>query len=309
MQVLSIEHAYFSIKWDMNPQENYLQVIQKMFPEQEWSDLKSEFNGNGQYNDILVINTEFIFRFPKYPEALEQLKLEACLQRNIKNNLPLEIPYPLYENMERVQIGTAFMGYRRILGEPLWRGTLEKLHHEPLLDKLAIQLGAFLKALHSIPITDIHCKLPPLDTCEQTSEIYTRIQNRLFPYMRGDACLWATHHFETYLEVKKNFEYGPVLKHGDFGPSNILYDDQKQVITGIIDFGGSGIGDPAYDFAGLLSGYGETFLKRCAKAYPEVEDMLDRIRFYQGTFALLEALFGFENNDPQAFEDGIGKYR
>jgi aminoglycoside 2''-phosphotransferase len=293
----------------MNPQENYLQVIRKVFPDLGWPEATFEFNGAGQYNDILILNNEIIFRFPKYPQALEQLKLEACLQRSIKNNLPLEIPYPLYENLERVQIGTAFMGYRKIPGEPLWRETLEKPNHEPLLDKLAIQLGTFLKALHSIPITDIHCKLPRLDTCEETSEIYTRIRNKLFPYMRADARLWATYHFESYLHVKKNFEYEPTLKHGDFGPSNILYDDQNQVITGIIDFGGSGIGDPAYDFAGLLSGYGEGFLKRCAKMYPEIENMLDRIRFYQRTFALLEALFGVENNDQQAFEDGISMYR
>jgi hypothetical protein len=32
-----------------------------------------------------------------------------------------------------------------------------------------------------------------------------------------------------------NFEYEPVLKHGDFGPSNILFYKEKQIVTGVID--------------------------------------------------------------------------
>jgi aminoglycoside 2''-phosphotransferase len=292
----------------MFQQEKYLEIIKKKFPEQDWSKATCEYNGTGQYNDILVINRAMVFRFPKVSESLAQLKVETCLLRGIHKSLPLKVPEPLFENLEGTPIEEAFMGYHRIPGEPLWPQTLEALKNEQILDSLAIQLGGFLNALHNLPITDIHCALPRMDTRAETIDIYTRIHYKLFPYMRLEAQLQTSHHFETFIKVDKNFEYVPVLKHGDFGPSNILFDDQKQVVTGIIDFGGSGIGDPAYDFAGLLSGYGEGFLKRCVKAYPEIETMLDRIRFYQGTFALLEALFGVENDDPQAFEDGIGMY-
>jgi aminoglycoside 2''-phosphotransferase len=290
-------------------QEKYLEIIKKRFPEQDWSKATCEYHGTGQYNDILIINHEYIFRFPKVAESLTHLKGETCLLGRIQKFLPLEIPDPLFENLEGALIGEAFMGYRQIAGEPLWRQTLEALNNELVLDALATQLARFLKALHSIPFDDLHCEMPRMDTCAETIDIYTRIQKKLFPYMRVEAQRWTAHHFETYIEVETNFEYVPVLKHGDFGPSNILFFDQKQVISGIIDFGGAGIGDPAYDFAGLLSGYGEDFLQRCKNAYPEIETMLDRIYFYQGTFALLEALFGIENNDQQAFEDGIGMYR
>ena len=68
------------------------------------------------------------------------------------------------------------------------------------------------------------------------------------------------------------------------------------------------MGDPAYDFAGLLSGYGEGFVGYCGDVYPEVEVYMGRIRFYQGTFALLEALFGVENGDQEAFKAGLEKY-
>ena len=99
-----------------------------------------------------------------------------------------------------------------------------------------------------------------------------------------------------------------MLKHGDFGTTNILYDPEKQELCGVIDFGGAALGDPAYDFAGLLSSYGEDFLNTCAKTYPEVEQFLPRARFYQGTFALLEALFGAEHDDRRAFTAGMAHY-
>jgi aminoglycoside 2''-phosphotransferase len=126
--------------------------------------------------------------------------------------------------------------------------------------------------------------------------------------MRQDAREWAIRHFESFLNNPHHFVYESVLRHGDFGATNILFDPQRQVITGIIDFSNAGLGDPAYDFAGLLSSYGESFLKRCTSTYPEIESFWSRILFYQGTFALVEALFGLENNDRKAFESGIRQY-
>ncbi|GCE22769.1 hypothetical protein KDK_65690 [Dictyobacter kobayashii] len=139
--------------------------------------------------------------------------------------------------------------------------------------------------------------------------MYTRIRERCFPFMRPAARTWASQHFEHFLAEPGNFSYAAVLKHGDFGSSNILYSAEQQAISGIIDFGGMSLGDPAYDFAGLLSCYGEPFLRCFATIYPEIEQFWGRILFYQGTFALLEALFGLEHNDQQAFESGIATYR
>jgi len=96
--------------------------------------------------------------------------------------------------------------------------------------------------------------------------LYTRIRAKLFGYMRSDARAWATSHFESLLEDAGNFEYEPVLKHGD------------------------------------------DFLRRCAAAYGDIKPLLRRIRYHRGTFALLEALFGIENGDEEAFRAGIEQY-
>ena len=266
-----------------------------------------EFNGEGQNNDVLVVNGEFIFRFPKYAGALKRLKLESAILTGIQGHVSLPVPAPMFVNIEERAVGEAFMGYRKLAGEPLWRETFRTIDDDKTLGRLASQLGRFLKELHSISTESIGCELPVLDTDVKCADLYARIREKLFQFMRPDAREWTKRHFETFLNDKQQFDL--VLKHGDFGTSNILFDRQQRTICGVIDFGSSGLGDPAYDLAGLLSSYGEAFVKRCWKVYPEIESFMDRVRFYQGTFALEEALFGIENGDKAAFESGIAKYK
>ena len=126
--------------------------------------------------------------------------------------------------------------------------------------------------------------------------------------MRPDARVQVERHFTSYLQNPEHFSYRPVLRHGDFGGSNILFDPSTQAISGIIDFGSTTLGDPACDLAGLLW-YGEQFMRKLADTYPMTDQLWERIRFCHGTFALQEALFGVENNDPDAFRAGIASYR
>lgn len=291
----------------MNRQETYLQSIRRACPDLGLSSI--EFNDQGQNSDVVVVNKEFIFRFPKYTHVLERLKTEAAILNGIQGHVPLAVPVPAFINLEPAAVGEAFVGYRLIPGEPLWRETSRMIDNKKVVRRLAGQVTAFLKALHSIPVEEVvGSELPVHDTYEESADIYARIREKLFGCMRPDAREWVTGHFESFLSKVHHFEYEPVLKHGDFGPSNILFDKEKQRVTGIIDFGSSGMGDPAYDLAGLLSGYGEEFVEYCDHVYPEVEGYMERIRFYQGTFALLEALFGVENGDEEALRAGLEKY-
>ena len=269
-----------------------------------------EFNLQGQNNDVLVVNGALIVRFPRYAQGIEDLKVETAILRGIRDHVSLQIPNPQFVHLEGQAPGQAFVGYPRIPGAPLWRDTLYGISDLAIVKRLALQLGQFLKSLHGLPLESlVPVGLPVVDTRAAYNDLYGRMREKLFPFMRHAARQAVATHFEAFLCEPDGFAFQLVLKHGDFGPSNILYDSERQVICGIIDFSGCALGDPAYDFAGLLSGYGEVFVRSCAAGYPEVEGLLPRARFYQGTFALEEALFGLENNDPQAFENGIDIYR
>jgi aminoglycoside 2''-phosphotransferase len=139
--------------------------------------------------------------------------------------------------------------------------------------------------------------------------MFSRFQRHLFPHMRPDARDGVVRHFETFLDNDANFAYPAVLRHGDFGTSNILHDSATATITGIIDWSSVGLGDAAVDIAALLASYGEPFICRLAQHYTGLDALLPRAHFYLGTFALQEALSGAENGDSEAFARGIANYR
>ena len=118
---------------------------------------------------------------------------------------------------------------------------------------------------------------------------------------------WAQAHFEAYLDDPSLQAFEPCLIHGDFGPSNVLYDDRSHIVSGVIDFGFAGLGDPAQDIA-AASCFGDDFLAHYARSYPNLEALLPRARFIKGTFALSEALHGAKTGDEEAYKSGMEQY-
>ena len=115
--------------------------------------------------------------------------------------------------------------------------------------------------------------------------------------MRADARRAVERHFEAYLrDASPELAFSPALL--------------RRSIGGIIDFSSAGLGDPASNIAGLLSpvSYGEAFVQLLAPSYPGLADLLGRAHFYVGTFALQEALWGFEHADQTALRSGLVQY-
>ena len=51
----------------------------------------------GQNNDILVVNDEVIFRFPKYDEGVKRLEIETAILTGIQRYLTtVSVPNPIY---------------------------------------------------------------------------------------------------------------------------------------------------------------------------------------------------------------------
>lgn len=293
----------------MDKQAAYVQLIRNTYPDLEIE--KVGFNDRGQYNDILIINDDLIFRIPRYAEAVQQLEIETAILKGLQPYVTLPVPDPIYKSQGTQKVGEVFVGYHMIHGEPLWRETLLAINDEATIQALAIQLGTFLKTLHSVPVKSVFdVELPVVGSYAEWSDMYVRIRQKLFPYMRPEARRSVENHFEQFLNDASNFAFHPVLIHGDFGSSNILFNAKMRRVSGVIDFGSAGLGDPASDFASLTGpfGYGEAFLLRMRSVYPTVTSLMGRVRFYSGTFALQDALFGIENDDREAFERGIEPY-
>lgn len=176
---------------------------------------------------------------------------------------------------------------------------------------MAFQLDTILRELHRVPAREaIALALRVSDDREYWAAMYDHIRQLLFLHMRPDARKDIQEHFESFLSDDDNIAYNPVLRHGDFGPDQLILDKKAWTIKGVIDFGSACLGDLAVDVVWLhfQSRTAPTFLSTFYKAYPEMEAVLARARFYAGTFALQEALFGAEYDDSSAFSGGISQY-
>ncbi len=286
--------------------QSYLAQIQRLYP--SFSIVTARLNEEGHFNDGLILNEEFIFRFPKLPIALEQLHLEYTILKASQGYTTLPVPDPICSHFDTTVLGEAFIGYRLIPGEPLYRESFAQIHDKDTLQNIARAIAQFLGELHGIPVDEaFSSKLPLRDTKREWENLFRRFQEKLLPTMPLSEQEPVNKHFRRFLDNELNFEYEPVLRHGDFGTVNLLFEPQTRQITGVIDFGNAGLGDPALDFATLMApfGYGLSFLQRVAHHYPVDEAALSRARFYNSTFALQEALYKIERakTTPRVSDD------
>ena len=255
----------------------------------------------GQNNDLILVNGELIFRFPKYRQGIARLGRERAILNAVRGRLPLATPDYFYHNVDEEEVGRAFVGYRKLPGSSLWSEEFAQISDEGTIDRLATDVASFLQTLHAIPSDSVSIPLQPSDTQAGWQDMFTRIREVVYPHLTAEARRWTTERFVAFLEDDEQFAFSNVLRHGDFGASNFLYSAEQRRFVGVIDFSHAGFGDPAIDFAGLCGCYGEPFLKRCARVYPLIDLYWERIRFYVVcAFMLEDALFCIEHDLDEA---------
>ena len=287
---------------------SYIEYVKSVYPQLHIQSYTP--NDIGQSNDVFILNDTLVFRFPKYKKGMDQLKRETEILNYISHYISIQIPNPIYSVLDTFEIGKVFAGYEIIKGEPLWKENILAIENKQLLVSIAKSLAQFLLELHSVPkepIIDV-IKSNTKHPIEEMSNLYEEIKNKLFSFIKEDAQIKITQSFRAFLESDLVRELDMTLIHGDYGASNIIWLPETKEVAGVIDFGNSRLGDPAYDFAGILSSYGEQFFNLCIEHYPNGHLISERAKFYKSTFALQEALHGVIYNDKQAFADGIKDY-
>lgn len=282
----------------MSQAESYEQRIREIFPELEIRSLVS--NDEGLTNDVVVINGELVFRFPKNDYAVDCLKNEVRILKLLENRLSLDIPAALYESEKA-------MCYRKISGAPLRRDILLKLETDAQRS-IANQLATFHKELHGVEVKELPNPKTSVAVLfrEDWTEAYRRIEEKVFPLLQRHTREWAKDHFESFLADDSNFDYEPKLIHADLMPYHVLFDEQQKQINGIIDFGCAGLGDPAIDIGVVINQYGESFLEKFYRVYPEAKLYLRRARFYAGAIEMRWILTGIETGENSWFAVHVG---
>jgi aminoglycoside 2''-phosphotransferase len=141
-------------------------VLNRFCPEIEID--RAELNQEGQYNDILMVNNELIFRFPTFAEGVARLKREAAILSRLQEQVTLAVPNPIFLHEQTEAVGEAFMGYRLLPGRPLWQEEFRAIHDSTALERIAHQLAGFLRELHTIPVATFQgIDLPVTDQMQE----------------------------------------------------------------------------------------------------------------------------------------------
>ncbi|MHA2153195.1 MAG: phosphotransferase family protein, partial [Candidatus Thorarchaeota archaeon] len=189
-----------------------------------------------------------------------------------------------------------FMGYQMIPGVSLSRPyESTNVKQQRFLGE---QVGRFLGQLHVIDGSNLGLgddgTYSPEESRSEFEEIFPKVQEVIFPKLSKSEIEWTEVLFNDFLDPDENFEFEPVLIHGDFDTSNILVDLKTHSVTGIIDFEESRVYDPAADFIFLSEG--AEFLTSLLGAYTgKIDSRLgERVKFRLGRQPFIYILWGTE---------------
>jgi aminoglycoside 2''-phosphotransferase len=276
--------------------------VHKLVPDLKIEQL--EINQEGLINDIVIVNRGIVFRFAKSEESARILELEMRTLDLIRPRVSLEVPTPFYED-------AGVVAYPFIPGQPLLLENVLDLDSESR-QSLAAHIGKFLYELHTVQPSDSMSPLPATRAYvkrEDWLEFQKRFQAKAYPLLQQHQVHWIERLFDQALENPEFFNYAPALIHGDFAPYHILYSPQENRVSGVIDFGMAGVGDPAADFGILISIYGEHFILEMQRAYPGLESCMSRARFYAQSIELEWVLRGLESGETFWFGAHLGGAR
>jgi aminoglycoside 2''-phosphotransferase len=275
----------------MNIPSSYIGKIHAIYPNISVEHL--DFNQDGMVNDVVIVNHELVCRFAKDDWGKQVLSHEAKVLEVVQKYVELRVPH--FEHLEE-----GFASYKFIKGEPLSRNTLLKLS-DASQEHIIFQLARFHQQLHSIPNEVLVNAGVSSSGAERSREdwlqLYEQVQETLFPHLWRHQKTWIHELFAPVITGELDLSYTPVLIDGDKPVYHILFDPISESISGLIDFGTAGLGDPACDIAVQLGNYGESIVRRMESDYPMLSDVIDRARFWVGTLELQWALAGVKFNN------------
>jgi aminoglycoside phosphotransferase (APT) family kinase protein len=220
--------------------DEFTALIRATFPGLSFAN--AELVDHGDDNLVIVLDGEWIVRFPRNEEYLARFAAELNLLRAFAPLSPLPVP-----NYEFVAPDKSFGAYRRIRGREMTPALFAVFPPEKRRSALK-DLSAFLSVLHALPAETIaqpDGSIAHTWTGEQFAALYRGMRRAKIARVVPPQMLLRFDAFHDAFEVVPPGL--PRLVHDDISDDHILVDGAR--ISGIIDFSDASFGDPAIDFA------------------------------------------------------------
>ncbi|MGY0694427.1 aminoglycoside phosphotransferase family protein [Virgibacillus sp. FSP13] len=265
-----------------------------------------QFNQTGWDNDIIVINEDIVFRFPKNNDIARKVQSEAKLMTEL-NRVKSAVAVPNYKTLydDRNQLKCVY--YKYIHGTSLKEYGPRNLQNKT---KNAKVIGEFLSELHCVK--NKVGNFQSVQIYDYWNDLYTSVKEDIFPFLNKIQQQEIHQTFSGFIDLYPKQLFQKSIIHGDLGASNIIYDNQKGLINGIIDFTDAQLGDPAFDFAGFYWDIGPTFTRNVLSYYngsESVESLYDRVKNFYGLQPVFhELLHAVHNEEAVNWDTALSKF-
>ncbi len=279
----------------------HLVTIESIVPFEIFSVLTHE---HGDDFLVLEINDEWMFRFPRNEISQKALQVEKEFLARFKTISPLPVPDHQYS-------GDDFVGYPKINGMLLDLELFQSLSKETQA-RIAQQIGQFHSATHTFPVDEARHMGVTEGWSGYHQQAINRFRGEIAPMLSASARQNALACMEQMMaEV-----FEPRVIHGDFAlEDHVFFDEEKQQLSGVIDFADVTINDPAHDFQNIVEYGGNAFFQSVMKHYQIKDDptLLRRTKLRIEARPLFEAayslMFGFDERFKDRIEYIEAKYR
>ena len=203
-------------------------LLAAQFP--EWADLPVEHvPSSGTVNALYRLGDDMVVRLPRMDWGAGGVAKDREWLPRLAPLLPVPIPVPLAQGAPGREFPWEWGIYPWLEGE------------HPDCDGDAESLAAFVGALHRVDLAGG----PPARRGRPLAEVQDESAREALLQLDGSIDVGAaTAAWDAALEAPQ-WDGPPVWIHGDLLPANLLVRDGR--LTGVIDWGSVGVGDPAVD--------------------------------------------------------------
>ena len=259
--------------------------------------------GEGWDNKVFLVNHSIVFRFPRRRVAVQLIERENAVLSSLQSQFSIEIPDPQYIGKPSKYYPYPFHGYPIIKGRSGCHASLTSEERIASIKPLAL----FLKKLHQITeeqAVEMGAAPQVVDRTDKNrliSALTERVNkiNKQKIFQINKKCFEEEMHAAEYNKVDFTKK---TLVHGDLYCRHLMFNQGK--LSGIIDWGDTGINHCSIDLAVLYSFYPKSCHDTFFSIYGSVEsESLIHSRFLGLYSALTVLLYAHDTNDQLLLEE------
>ena len=260
--------------------------------------------GKGYDSKAYIVNGEYVFKIKISSNTKKGYKKEKVICDFLNEKLDSKIHIP---EIEYLYIGDdiSILGYKEIKGTILTPNiyfSLSKENQELLKKDIAM----FLRQMHDLGFSEISSYM--IDNKQNVLEEYQLLKDTIYNNFT-DIEKQYVENFMKRLHSTTIFDGKKCLCHNDFSCNHLLLDNNNR-LTGIIDFGDSGIIDEYCDFIYLLENseeeIGQEFGEEIIELYGSID--IEKAKEYRDIveqyYPIETIVYGIKNDKQDFIEKG-----